>query len=87
MRASSSHTIFYTMCAPRGARVYADWQVKDADNGAIVGQGRINAGTCATGHIPGLYGSYWGWVFNTRDTAMATSPTSNDRRRIGSIDE
>ncbi|MEV6487596.1 hypothetical protein AB0M20_03000 [Actinoplanes sp. NPDC051633] len=71
MRASSSHDIYYSMCAPRGGRTPADWQVKDAANGFIVGQGHINPGTCVDGHIPGLYGSYWGWVFNTRDTAIA----------------
>ena len=58
------HTINVRACAPDGH--YADWQVKDANNGVIVGQGRVPAGACNSRYIFGLYGSYWGWVFNTR---------------------
>ena len=57
-------TINVRACAP--ASHYADWQVKDANNGVIVGQGRVPAGGCNSRYIFGLYGSYWGWVFNTR---------------------
>jgi hypothetical protein len=63
------HRINYRMCAARGH--YADWQVKDAHNGVIVGQGRVNAAVCTSGSIHGLYGDYWSWVFNTRDGASA----------------
>ena len=61
------HTINVRACAPDGH--YADWQVKDANNGVIVGQGRAAAGSCSSRTIGGLYGSYWGWVFNTRTGA------------------
>jgi hypothetical protein len=61
------HTINVRACAP--ASHYADWQVKDANNGVIVGQGRAAAGSCSSRTIGGLYGSYWGWVFNTRTGA------------------
>jgi hypothetical protein len=65
----TDHTIFYNMCSSAHA---TDWQVKDAANGVIVGQGHIEpGGNCVTGHIRGLYGSYWGWVFNTRTSAIA----------------
>jgi hypothetical protein len=65
----TDHTIFYNMCS---SAHYADWQIKDASNGVIVGQGRVPAGgICVTGHIRGLYGSYWGWVFNTRTSSIA----------------
>jgi hypothetical protein len=61
---ASGHYIWLQACAPDGH--YADWQVKDANNGVIVGQGRVPAGACNSRYIFGLYGSYWGWVFNTR---------------------
>jgi hypothetical protein len=61
---ASGHHIWVQACAPDGH--YADWQVKDAYNLRIVGQGRVPAGTCNSRYIFGLYGSYWGWVFNTR---------------------
>jgi hypothetical protein len=61
---ASGHHIWLQACAPDGH--YADWQVKDANNGVIVGQGRVPAGGCNSRYIFGLYGSYWGWVFNTR---------------------
>ena len=61
------HTINVRACAPDSH--YADWQVKDANNGVIVGQGRAAAGSCSSRTIGGLYGSYWGWVFNTRTGA------------------
>ena len=57
------------MCAAPGH--YADWQIKDADNGVIVGQGRVQNGVCDHNTIRGLYGAYWGWVFNTRRYASA----------------
>jgi hypothetical protein len=64
------HRITYQMCAAVGH--YADWQIKDQDTGVIVGQGREPAGQCTGEHyITGLYGSYWGWVFNTRAGANA----------------
>jgi hypothetical protein len=69
------HRIFYNMCA--SYYHYTDWQVKDADNGVIVGQGRVAAGQCTVGYINGLYGAYWGWVFNARDPALAY--IANDR--------
>jgi hypothetical protein len=61
------HTINVRVCAPETH--YADWQVKDANNGVIVGQSRVAAGSCFSRTIGGLYGSYWGWVFNTRTGA------------------
>ena len=64
---ASGHHIWLQACAPDGH--YADWQVKDANNGVIVGQGRAAAGSCSSRTIGGLYGSYWGWVFNTRTGA------------------
>ena len=69
------HRIWYNFCASRYH--FADWQVKDADNGVIVGQAHLEAGQCATGYIYGLYGAYWGWVFNGRDPAFAM--IANDR--------
>ena len=71
----NDHSLLYSMCAPFD--FYADWQVKDANNGFIVAQGRAKAGTCSTGRIYGLHAAYWGWVFNTRDTAKAF--LANDR--------
>lgn len=62
-------TIHYRMCA--ASNHYADWQVKDASNGNIVRQGRVEAPFCTGGDIGGLYGKYWGWVFNTRAGATA----------------
>jgi hypothetical protein len=62
-------TIHYRMCA--ASNHYADWQVKDASNGYIVRQGRVEAPFCTGGDIGGLYGKYWGWVFNTRAGATA----------------
>jgi hypothetical protein len=68
IRANSTYrTINVRACAPDNH--YADWQVKDASNGVIVGQGRAAAGSCSSRTIGGLYGSYWGWVFNTRTGA------------------
>jgi hypothetical protein len=64
------HDLYYQACA--ASSHYADWQVKDASNGVIVGQGRVDAGQCRSGYIRGLYGSYWGWVFNTRRYANMT---------------
>jgi len=64
------HDIYYQACA--SSSHYADWQVEDANNGVIVGQGRVAAGTCRSGYIGGLYGSYWGWVFNTRPYSSMT---------------
>ena len=61
---ASGHHIWLQACAPDNH--YADWQVKDAYNLRIVGQGRVPAGACNSRYIFGLYGSYWGWVFNTR---------------------
>jgi hypothetical protein len=63
----TTHDLEYEACAPGGH--YADWQVKDNNNGVIVKQGRVNAGQCTIGYIYGLYGSYWAWVFNTRTGA------------------
>jgi hypothetical protein len=64
---TSDHEIFYYVCpAPDH---YADWQIKDAGNDVIVGQGRVSDGTCVSGFIHGLFGTYWGWVFNTRGGA------------------
>jgi hypothetical protein len=71
----NDHSLLYSMCAPYSH--YADWQVKDANNGAIVAQGRAQPATCNTGRIYGLHAAYWGWVFNTRDTATAF--IANDR--------
>ncbi len=71
----NDHTIFYNMCA--SSAHYADWQIKDANSGAIVAQGRAQAHTCATGRVYGLHAAYWGWVFNARDTARAF--IANDR--------
>jgi hypothetical protein len=62
------------MCAPTGH--YADWQIKDADNGVIVAQGRVNAKVCIHGSVSGLFGAYWGWVFNTRNHATASIDNS-----------
>jgi hypothetical protein len=39
--------------------------------GAIVAQGRVQAKVCTHNIVHGLYGNYWGWVFNTRDNASA----------------
>jgi hypothetical protein len=38
------HRIGYRMCAAPGH--YADWQIKDAANGVIVAQGRVDAAVC-----------------------------------------
>jgi hypothetical protein len=65
----ATHRIYFSACAAPDH--YADWQVKDADNGVIVGQGRLQAGVCDFALISGLYGAYWGWVFNTRGGASA----------------
>jgi hypothetical protein len=63
----SNRTAFYLyvrVCA--AANHYADWQVKDAMNNDIVGQGRVASGSCMGRQINNLYRIYWGWVFNTR---------------------
>jgi hypothetical protein len=62
--------IFYNFCAAPAH--YADYQIKDQDTGVIVKQGRVPAGGCTgLSHVGGLYGAYWGWVFNTRIGASA----------------
>jgi hypothetical protein len=77
MRANGTyHRIWYNMCAT-GASSGADWQIKDADNGVIVGQGHLAPRQCVDGYINGLYGAYWGWVFNARHGAFAM--IANDR--------
>jgi len=63
------HRINYEMCA--ASRHYADWQIKDADNGVIVAGGRVPDNTCAFGTVHGLYGAYHAWIFNTRAGAFA----------------
>jgi hypothetical protein len=68
--ASAARDLHYTMCA--APHHYADWQIKDAGNGHIVAQGRVNDGVCTTDVVHGLFGDYWGWVFNTRDGASAS---------------
>lgn len=71
VRANSLHQINYSMCT--SASHYTDWQVKDADNGTILRQGRLQPPfDCASGTISGLYGQYYGWVFNTRSGASAS---------------
>jgi hypothetical protein len=70
LRVSSLHEVDATMCGADGH--YADWQVKDADNGNIVAQGRVGPLDCATPRITGLFGRYYGWVFNTRSGAFAS---------------
>jgi len=43
-----------------------DWQVKDHDNGVIVRQGHLGVNSADTsGRIPGLFGAYFVFVFNT----------------------
>jgi hypothetical protein len=67
---SANRDIHYSMCA--APHHYADWQIKDAANGHIVAQGRVNDGVCTNDVVKGLFGNYWGWVFNTRDGASAS---------------
>jgi hypothetical protein len=60
----SAYYLYVRVCA--APNHYADWQVKDALNSDIVGQGRVAAGSCMGRIISDLYRVYWGWVFNTR---------------------
>lgn len=60
----SAYYLYVRVCA--AANHYADWQIKDAMNSDIVGQGRVAAGSCMGRIISHLYRVYWGWVFNTR---------------------
>jgi hypothetical protein len=60
----SAYYLYIRVCA--AANHYADWQVKDAMNSDIVGQGRVAEGSCMGRIISDLYRVYWGWVFNTR---------------------
>ena len=69
IHAPSDHKLNYHMCA--APNHYADWQIKDANNGHIVAQGRVQPKVCVTDTVSGLFGDYWGWVFNTRDNASA----------------
>jgi hypothetical protein len=67
IHSNSEHRLSWFACAASGH--YADWQIKDADNGVIVAQGHLEAGWCLGNRIGGLYGRYWAWIFNTRGGA------------------
>jgi hypothetical protein len=69
IHAANDRKLNYHMCA--APNHYADWQIKDANNGHIVAQGRVQAKVCVTDTVSGLFGDYWSWVFNTRDNASA----------------